>query len=57
MITDKTVTPLDWAHGLQKILLLKTQYAKMIKTLKAFINSMTDKSFTMDFLYRADSEI
>ena len=42
------VTPSDWAHGLQKILLRKTQYTKMIKTLESFINSITDKSFTMD---------
>jgi hypothetical protein len=48
MITYETITPSDWAHSLQKVLLLKTQYAGMIKTIEAFSNSITDKPFTKD---------
>ena len=55
MITYEIVSPIDWAHGLQKILLRNTQYIEMIKTLGASINSIIDNSFTMGLLHRVST--
>ena len=54
-IIDEAVVHVDWAHGLHKILLRNIQYAEMIKMLEASINSIIDKSFTMELLYKVST--